>query len=64
MCKTIAMLLSDTSIAVVVQALDAVFSIFGNEINNDLFVSLGILGILRTVEPRIKSKAEVIITCF
>lgn len=53
------MSLSDMSLAVVVQALDTVFTLFGDKTNNATFAELKLLDVLKSLLPRMRSKMAV-----
>jgi len=55
---TIANCLNDNSVSVVVQALFIMFSVFGDKTHNDVYESLKLQSVLRTLLPRLKSKAQ------
>lgn len=50
--------LNDSAISVVVQTIEVIFIIFGDETRDELFTKLKLLPILRTLLPRLKSRAQ------
>lgn len=58
-CRAVHSALTDTSLLVVVQAVETIFLIYGDSTHDDLYALFKVEGILKSVLPRLKSKENV-----
>ena len=50
--------LNDESLVVVIEALNAIFDVFGEDHTHNIFVSLNFLSILKAYEPKLSDKVN------